>query len=81
MQIREDDKEEVDLKDEKNFSWRRMRVMAFQKYGIPGTMAWWHENYIITLTPKSCLHVLPTLCPKHRGLEKKKPSPASSSVC
>lgn len=55
--------------------------MAFQKYGIPGTMAWWHENYIITLTPKSCLHVLPTLCPKHRGLEKKKPSPASSSVC
>ena len=44
LQIREDDKEEVDLKDERNFSWRRMRMMAFQKDGIPETMAWRHET-------------------------------------
>ena len=47
---REDDKEEVDLKDEGNFSWRRMRMMAFQKDRIPGTMAWRHETITSAIT-------------------------------
>lgn len=75
----------MDLKDEGDFNWGRTRMMAFQEKGITVTMAWKQEtltnaNYIITSTPKYHLRVLPTLCSKHRDLEKKEHKTASPSV-
>lgn len=65
LQIREGDGKKVDLQDEEDFNWRRMRMMAFPKGGITGTMAWRHETFTNAEAIQLYLLLNPTTCPAY----------------